>query len=73
MTIVSNDPDWWPTIYISRGYSYFAVASFIVVFYDWALIFGQEFELIWVSMGVSNRKNYWIIHIIWARDNAGLS
>ncbi|OAX31496.1 hypothetical protein K503DRAFT_806024 [Rhizopogon vinicolor AM-OR11-026] len=56
MTIVSNDPGWWPTIYIFREDSYVTVASFIVVFYDWALTFGQEFELIWVSTGVSNRE-----------------
>ncbi|OJA13442.1 hypothetical protein AZE42_02281 [Rhizopogon vesiculosus] len=35
MTIVSNDPDWWPAIYFFRGVSYVTVASFIVVFYDW--------------------------------------
>ncbi|OAX35324.1 hypothetical protein K503DRAFT_374120 [Rhizopogon vinicolor AM-OR11-026] len=47
MTLVSNDPIWWPTISTSREYSYFSVISFIVVVYDWALTFGQEFELIW--------------------------
>jgi len=35
MTIVSNDPIWWPTISYFREASYFAVASFIVVLYDW--------------------------------------
>ncbi|KAG2369153.1 hypothetical protein BDR07DRAFT_855582 [Suillus spraguei] len=47
MTLVSNDPMWWPLINSYRLFSYFLVASFAVVVYDWALIFGQELELIW--------------------------
>ncbi|KAG2362543.1 hypothetical protein BDR07DRAFT_1406589, partial [Suillus spraguei] len=35
MTIISNDPTWWPLINASILYSYFIVASFIVVTYDW--------------------------------------
>ncbi|KAG2141143.1 uncharacterized protein EDB93DRAFT_1252614 [Suillus bovinus] len=47
MTIVSNDPTWWPTINANRIESYFVVASFAGLTYDWALTFGQEVELIW--------------------------
>ncbi|KAG2359088.1 hypothetical protein BDR07DRAFT_238323 [Suillus spraguei] len=47
MTIVSNDPAWWPAVNAFRFSSYFSVASFIVVSYDWALTFGQEVELVW--------------------------
>lgn len=47
MTIVSNDPIWWPFIAFSRSYSYVEVAAFVAVSYDWALMFGQEVELVW--------------------------
>ncbi|KAG1798152.1 uncharacterized protein HD556DRAFT_1463708 [Suillus plorans] len=47
MTIVSNDPAWWSAINGYRLVSYFEVAAFVTVMYDWALTFGQEVELIW--------------------------
>ncbi|KAG2340620.1 hypothetical protein BDR05DRAFT_535075 [Suillus weaverae] len=47
MTYTSNDPYWWPTINFAIGYSYYAVVSFTVMIYDWALTSGQELELIW--------------------------
>ncbi|KAG2053721.1 hypothetical protein BDR06DRAFT_439703 [Suillus hirtellus] len=47
MTIVSNDPTWWPVINSNRISSYVAVASVIIVMYDWVLTFGQEVELVW--------------------------
>ncbi|KAG2356888.1 hypothetical protein BDR07DRAFT_415877 [Suillus spraguei] len=47
MTIISNDPSWWPTINASICSGYFEVASFIVVTYDWVLTFEQEVELVW--------------------------
>ncbi|KAG2139168.1 uncharacterized protein EDB93DRAFT_1298733 [Suillus bovinus] len=47
MTIVSNDPSWWPVIEAVRFSSYFGVVGFVVVTYDWALTFGQEVELFW--------------------------
>ncbi|KAG2353468.1 hypothetical protein BDR07DRAFT_703636 [Suillus spraguei] len=47
MTIVSNEPTSWPVINSNRVYSYFAVAAFVGLLYDWALTFGQEVELIW--------------------------
>ncbi|KAG2034961.1 hypothetical protein BDR03DRAFT_963719 [Suillus americanus] len=47
MTIVSNDPTWWPTISSYLVSSYSLVASFVVVTYDWALTLGQEVELVW--------------------------
>ncbi|KAG2357949.1 hypothetical protein BDR07DRAFT_316411 [Suillus spraguei] len=46
MTLVSNEPQWWPLLDDYRIYSYFVVASSTVVVYDWALTFGQEFELV---------------------------
>ncbi|KAG2033648.1 hypothetical protein BDR03DRAFT_661180 [Suillus americanus] len=47
MIIVSNDPTWWPVINAYRVSSYFLVAAFVGVVYDWALTFGQEVELVW--------------------------
>ncbi|KAG1788655.1 uncharacterized protein HD556DRAFT_847995 [Suillus plorans] len=47
MTIVSDDPSWWPFINSSRIASYFAVAASAGVMYDWVLTLGQEVELIW--------------------------
>jgi hypothetical protein len=47
MTIISNDPSWWPIINAYRLSSNFAVAAFVGLAYDWALMFGQEVELIW--------------------------
>ncbi|KAG1798107.1 uncharacterized protein HD556DRAFT_219273 [Suillus plorans] len=46
MTVVSNDPTWWPSINSYRVSSYFIVAAYVGVIYDWALTFGQEVELI---------------------------
>ncbi|OAX37023.1 hypothetical protein K503DRAFT_259856 [Rhizopogon vinicolor AM-OR11-026] len=47
MTVVSNDPSWWPMISFAREYSYFSVAALAIVAYDWALTVGQEVELVW--------------------------
>ncbi|KAG2030842.1 hypothetical protein BDR03DRAFT_158559 [Suillus americanus] len=47
MTIVSDNPIWWPLIGSSRVNGYFTVAAAAVVTYDWTLTFGQEIELIW--------------------------
>ncbi|OAX37024.1 hypothetical protein K503DRAFT_801560 [Rhizopogon vinicolor AM-OR11-026] len=47
MTVVSNDPSWWPMIGFAREYTYFSVAVLVIVIYDWVLTFGQEVELIW--------------------------
>jgi hypothetical protein len=47
MTVVSNDPIWWPFINASLIGSYFVVAGSVAVMYDWALTLGQEVELIW--------------------------
>ncbi|OJA16691.1 hypothetical protein AZE42_11719 [Rhizopogon vesiculosus] len=35
MTVVSNDPIWWPVINNYHIFSYFHVASSIAVIYDW--------------------------------------
>ncbi|KAG2114868.1 hypothetical protein BD769DRAFT_1642263 [Suillus cothurnatus] len=48
MTVVSNDPSWWPHISLSLFYSYWSVAAGVVVIYDWVLTLGQEIELIWI-------------------------
>ncbi|KAG1778961.1 hypothetical protein EV702DRAFT_1043942 [Suillus placidus] len=48
MTVVSNDPSWWPLINWSIVYSYWIVAAGAVVVYDWVLTLGQEIELIWI-------------------------
>ncbi|KAG1905018.1 uncharacterized protein F5891DRAFT_1275383 [Suillus fuscotomentosus] len=47
MTVVSNDPTWWSSINAYSLSSYFVVAAFAAVMYDWSLTFGQEVELIW--------------------------
>ncbi|KAG2047223.1 hypothetical protein BDR06DRAFT_1014039 [Suillus hirtellus] len=47
MTIVLDDPAWWPIVNAHRTLSYFIVAAFVGMTYDWALTFGQEVELIW--------------------------
>lgn len=47
MTLVSNDPSWWPIINANLIGSYFTAASSVALIYDWALTFGQEIELIW--------------------------
>ncbi|KAG1794517.1 uncharacterized protein BJ212DRAFT_650457 [Suillus subaureus] len=49
MTIISDDPTWWPIISFCHLYNYFLAACSTVVVYDWALTFGQEFELILVG------------------------
>ncbi|KAG2044253.1 hypothetical protein BDR03DRAFT_1004598 [Suillus americanus] len=47
MTLVSNDPTWWPIINANLVGSYFVVAASVGVMYDWGLTFGQEVELVW--------------------------
>lgn len=37
----------WPQVALSRTVSYFAVAGFAAVVYDWVSTLGQEIELIW--------------------------
>ncbi|KAG2129643.1 uncharacterized protein EDB93DRAFT_1256182 [Suillus bovinus] len=49
MSTGSSDTDSWPPIKLVRFYSYFVVASFAIIIYDWALTLGQEIELVWVS------------------------
>jgi len=44
MTIVSNDPIYWPIISSFREWSYFAVSSFIVVLYDWGEYYAYRIE-----------------------------
>lgn len=47
MTLVSNDPSWWPQIDLNLANSYVTVASSTVLVYDWALTFRQELDLVW--------------------------
>ncbi|KAG2117288.1 uncharacterized protein F5147DRAFT_833557 [Suillus discolor] len=47
MTVISNDPSWWPTINSNIIVSYWTVAAGVMVVYDWILTLGQEIELIW--------------------------
>ncbi|KAG2119346.1 hypothetical protein DEU56DRAFT_918637 [Suillus clintonianus] len=47
MTVVSDDPSYWPTVNSSIFISYWIVAVAAVVVYDWVLTLGQEIELIW--------------------------
>lgn len=47
MTLVSNNPSWWPVIDWYHHYSYFLVVSSTALAYDWALSFGQELDLVW--------------------------
>ncbi|KAG1798893.1 uncharacterized protein HD556DRAFT_1525395 [Suillus plorans] len=49
MTRVLNDPVWWPLINYTCLVNYFIAVCFAAVVYDWALTFGQEFELILVK------------------------
>ncbi|OJA13499.1 hypothetical protein AZE42_09389 [Rhizopogon vesiculosus] len=35
MTVISNDPSWWPMISFAREYSYFSAAALAIVVYDW--------------------------------------
>ncbi|KAG2095450.1 uncharacterized protein F5147DRAFT_718328 [Suillus discolor] len=47
MTVVLNNPSWWPLIDWNMFFSYWIVAAGVVVVYDWVLTLGQEIELIW--------------------------
>ncbi|KAG2095098.1 uncharacterized protein F5147DRAFT_718762 [Suillus discolor] len=41
--------DSWPQIKLYRFYSYFVVASFAAIIYEWVLTLGQEIELVWTK------------------------
>ncbi|KAG2111313.1 uncharacterized protein F5147DRAFT_103245 [Suillus discolor] len=49
MTLVSNDPSWWPFINSNIFNNYWIVAAAFVVVYDWVLTLGEEIELIWTQ------------------------
>ncbi|OAX37721.1 hypothetical protein K503DRAFT_783422 [Rhizopogon vinicolor AM-OR11-026] len=57
MTLVSNEPIWWPTISLARGLSYYQVAFMIVVVYDWVLTFGQEARYIGIMFALYHAAN----------------
>ncbi|KAG2097055.1 uncharacterized protein F5147DRAFT_374261 [Suillus discolor] len=46
MTIISDDPSWWPLINYASISSYFSAVCIAAVVYDWVSTFGREFELI---------------------------
>ncbi|KAG1870810.1 hypothetical protein F4604DRAFT_1955921 [Suillus subluteus] len=50
MTSVSNYPAWLSFISASNLLNYITVVSSAAVVYDWALTFGQEFELVWMHV-----------------------
>ncbi|KIK39606.1 hypothetical protein CY34DRAFT_325753 [Suillus luteus UH-Slu-Lm8-n1] len=47
MTVVSDDPSWWPLISSAQLNSYWIVAASGVVIYDWVMTLAQEVELVW--------------------------
>ncbi|KAG2120518.1 uncharacterized protein F5147DRAFT_2363 [Suillus discolor] len=49
MTVVSNNPSWWPFINFTVLYSYWMVAAASVVVYDWVLTLAQEIDLVWTQ------------------------
>ncbi|KAG2036612.1 hypothetical protein BDR03DRAFT_446692 [Suillus americanus] len=49
MTVVSDDPTFLPFVGNASLISHFAVVSSAAMVYDWALTFGQEFELVWMQ------------------------
>ncbi|KAG2337767.1 hypothetical protein BDR05DRAFT_969882 [Suillus weaverae] len=42
MTLVSNDPSWWPVINANFICSYFVVVGCAGIIYGWVLTLGQE-------------------------------
>ncbi|KAG2143287.1 hypothetical protein BD769DRAFT_1043081 [Suillus cothurnatus] len=64
MTVVSNDPSWWPLISSYVFYSYWSVAAGVVVVYDWVLSLGQAIELIWKQRWSLMTVMYLIIRYI---------
>ncbi|KAG1809986.1 uncharacterized protein HD556DRAFT_19063 [Suillus plorans] len=64
MTVVSNEPSWWPYINSARFDSYWTVAAGIVVVYDWVLTLGEEIELIWAQRWSLMTMLYLIIRYI---------
>ncbi|KAG1775185.1 hypothetical protein EV702DRAFT_1236040 [Suillus placidus] len=69
MTLVSNDPSWWPFIDSERICSYIIVASSAGVMYDWvstALTFGREIELVWVRYLGILYAVFWVYLLIHA-------
>ncbi|KAG2340298.1 hypothetical protein BDR05DRAFT_551044 [Suillus weaverae] len=72
MTVVSNDPSGWPDNDTHQVASYVLVASSTAILYDWALTFGQEVELFWVSR-ISSHTNSRTRQLIRGRGHAGLA
>ncbi|KAG1810010.1 uncharacterized protein HD556DRAFT_1452872 [Suillus plorans] len=64
MTVVSNDPSWWPTINFDILISYWLVATAFVVVYDWILTLPQEIDLIWTQRWSLMTVLYLVIHYV---------
>ncbi|KAG2101149.1 hypothetical protein BD769DRAFT_1508573, partial [Suillus cothurnatus] len=64
MTVVSNNPSWWPLITLSQFFSYWIVAAGVAVVYDWILTVGQEIELIWRQRWSLMKAIYLVIRYI---------
>ncbi|KAG2029462.1 hypothetical protein BDR03DRAFT_694848 [Suillus americanus] len=64
MTVVSNDPSWWPMIDVNVFFSYWTVAAGVVVVYDWILTLGQEIELIWRQRWSLMTMLYFVIRYV---------
>ncbi|KAG1862309.1 hypothetical protein F4604DRAFT_1683962 [Suillus subluteus] len=65
MTMVSDDPVWWPFISSSSLVNYFVAASSTVVVYDWVLTFGQEDDAI--DLGQKQRWSFMTVLYICVR------
>ncbi|KAG2107717.1 uncharacterized protein F5147DRAFT_696804 [Suillus discolor] len=64
MTVISNDPSWWPTINSSTIFSYWTVAAGVMVIYDWVLTLEQEIELIWRQRWSLMTVLYLVVRVI---------
>ncbi|KAG2031242.1 hypothetical protein BDR03DRAFT_1095619 [Suillus americanus] len=65
MTVVSNDPSWWPIISSNIFFSYWIVVASVVVVYDWVLTLGQEIELIWRQRWSLMTVLYLVVHTLY--------
>ncbi|KAG1798940.1 uncharacterized protein HD556DRAFT_162006 [Suillus plorans] len=72
MTYVSSDPTYWPWINLNIFFSYWTVASGVVVVYDWVLTLGQEIELIWKQRWSLMTVLYLIIRYIGIPYSVGI-
>ncbi|KAG2341270.1 hypothetical protein BDR05DRAFT_965752 [Suillus weaverae] len=60
MTVILNDPSWWPIINSSIVFSYWTVAASAVVVYDWVLTLGQE-----NTMNLAQRQRWSLMTVLY--------